>query len=172
MRAPPSDDLAVEFLPIALVRNTVSDCYALLLSTCLRSLEHPDPQHVHCRRYDVRMAVCDDEGPAHRYRRLLWVCRPLDRKLMTRGADPVCRSSIFSGVFVAIMGQPAVRMGDVADVGRRVGMSFTIMSLGALAGPPISGAILDHAANDFKPVGYYAGETRGHIHRFHILTFS
>ncbi|RDX51747.1 MFS general substrate transporter [Lentinus brumalis] len=64
---------------------------------------------------------------------------------------------IFSGVFVAIMGQPAVRMGDVADVGRRVGMSLTIMSLGALAGPPISGAILDHAANDFKPVGYYAG---------------
>ncbi|TFK79571.1 MFS general substrate transporter [Polyporus arcularius HHB13444] len=64
---------------------------------------------------------------------------------------------IFSGVFVAIMGQPAVRMGDVADVGRRVGMSLTIMSLGALAGPPISGAILDRAANDFKPVGYYAG---------------
>lgn len=57
------------------------------------------------------------------------------------------------------MGQPAVRMGDVADVGRRVGMALTIMSLGALAGPPISGAILDHSANDFKPVGYYAGET-------------
>ncbi|KAI0717032.1 MFS general substrate transporter [Earliella scabrosa] len=65
----------------------------------------------------------------------------------------------FSGVFVALVGQPAVQMGDIGDVGRRVGMALTIMSLGALAGPPISGAILDHMGNDFKAVGYYAGTT-------------
>ena len=76
-------------------------------------------------------------------------------------AEPlVILHSAFSGVFVALVGQPAVQMGDIGDVGRRVGMALTIMSLGALAGPPISGAILDHTGNDFKAVGYYAGEPR------------
>ncbi|KAI0760539.1 MFS general substrate transporter [Fomes fomentarius] len=65
---------------------------------------------------------------------------------------------ITSGVFVAIMAQPVVRMGKVTEVGMRTGMAFTIMSLGALAGPPISGAILDHTQS-FEDVGYYAGST-------------
>ncbi|PIL23126.1 MFS general substrate transporter [Ganoderma sinense ZZ0214-1] len=63
---------------------------------------------------------------------------------------------ISSGVFVAIMAQPVVRMGKVTEVGVRTGMAFTVMSLGALAGPPISGAILDHTG-DLENVGYYAG---------------
>lgn len=54
---------------------------------------------------------------------------------------------ISSGIFVAIMLQPVVRMGKVTDVGMRSGMAFTVMSLGALAGPPISGAILDHSGS-------------------------
>ncbi|KAI0628578.1 MFS general substrate transporter [Trametes polyzona] len=62
----------------------------------------------------------------------------------------------FSGVFVAIMAAPVVPMGKVTEVGMRVGMTFTIMSLGALAGPPISGAILDNTGS-FENVGYYAG---------------
>ena len=53
--------------------------------------------------------------------------------------------------------QPVVRMGKVTEVGMRSGMAFTVMSLGALAGPPISGAILDHSGS-LKNVGYYAGE--------------
>ena len=63
---------------------------------------------------------------------------------------------ISSGVFVAIMAQPVVRMGKITEVGMRTGMAFTVMSFGALAGPPISGAILDHTG-DLKNVGYYAG---------------
>ena len=53
--------------------------------------------------------------------------------------------------------QPVVRMGKVTEVGMRSGMAFSVMSLGALAGPPISGAILDHSGS-LKNVGYYAGE--------------
>ncbi|KAI0641337.1 MFS general substrate transporter [Trametes meyenii] len=63
---------------------------------------------------------------------------------------------ISSGVFVAIMASPLSRMGKLTDVGMRVGMSLTLMSFGALAGPPISGAILDHTGS-FENVGYYAG---------------
>ncbi|KAI0718723.1 MFS general substrate transporter [Cerioporus squamosus] len=65
---------------------------------------------------------------------------------------------ISSGIFVAIMAQPLVRMGKVTEVGMRTGMAFTFMSFGALAGPPISGAIFDHTGK-FENVGYYAGST-------------
>lgn len=47
-------------------------------------------------------------------------------------------------------------MGDTGDVGRRVGTLLTITAIGALAGPPISGAI-GTASGGFKAVGYYAG---------------
>lgn len=47
--------------------------------------------------------------------------------------------------------------GDMSDVGRRVGMTLTIAAAGALAGPPISGAI-NNATHGFKAVGYYAGK--------------
>ena len=47
-------------------------------------------------------------------------------------------------------------MGDTNDVGRRVGMVVSILALGALAGPPISGAI-NTATGGFKAVGYFAG---------------
>ncbi|RPD54932.1 MFS general substrate transporter [Lentinus tigrinus ALCF2SS1-7] len=65
---------------------------------------------------------------------------------------------VSSGIFVAIMAQPLVRMGKVTEVGMRTGMAFTIMSFGALAGPPISGAIFDHTSK-FENVGYFAGST-------------
>ena len=47
-------------------------------------------------------------------------------------------------------------MGDTNDVGRRLGMFMSILAVGALVGPPISGAI-STATGDFKAVGYYAG---------------
>ena len=47
-------------------------------------------------------------------------------------------------------------MGDTEDVGRRLGMFMSILSMGALAGPPISGAI-GTATGGFKDVGFYAG---------------
>lgn len=63
---------------------------------------------------------------------------------------------ICSGVYVAMLIAPIVRMGDAYDVGVRAGMYFTIVALGALAGPPISGAI-NVATGNFKMVGVYAG---------------
>jgi MCP family monocarboxylic acid transporter-like MFS transporter 10 len=47
-------------------------------------------------------------------------------------------------------------LGESADVGRRTGMYFTIASLGALAGPPISGAI-NHYTGGYTAVGIFAG---------------
>lgn len=52
-------------------------------------------------------------------------------------------------------------MGGVGDVGRRTGMCMTILAFGALAGPPISGAI-NTATGGFKAVGYYAGGYRNY----------
>ena len=62
----------------------------------------------------------------------------------------------FSGSFVSLLGNPIMDMGDTEDVGRRLGMFMSILSLGALAGPPISGAI-STTTGGFKDVGFYAG---------------
>ena len=47
-------------------------------------------------------------------------------------------------------------MGDGHDAGRRVGTAMTAIALGAITGPPISGAIAQ-ATGGFEAVGYYAG---------------
>ncbi len=55
--------------------------------------------------------------------------------------------------------RPSIRstiFGEISDVGRRTGMAFSIAALGALAGPPISGAI-NTATRSFEAMGYYAG---------------
>lgn len=49
-------------------------------------------------------------------------------------------------------------LGDTSDVGRRIGMFMSILALGALAGPPISGAI-NTATGGFVAVGWFAGST-------------
>jgi MFS transporter, MCT family, solute carrier family 16 (monocarboxylic acid transporters), member 10 len=46
--------------------------------------------------------------------------------------------------------------GETADVGRRVGLCWTVLTFGALIGPPISGAI-NSATGGFEAVGYFAG---------------
>ncbi|KAI9454244.1 MFS general substrate transporter [Lactarius psammicola] len=61
-----------------------------------------------------------------------------------------------SGAMVTLMGAPMMALGESADVGRRTGMYFTIVSLGALAGPPISGAIY-HITGGYTAVGIFAG---------------
>ncbi len=61
-----------------------------------------------------------------------------------------------SGAMAALMGAPMMALGGSADVGRRTGMYFTILSLGALAGPPISGAI-NHSTGGYTAVGIFAG---------------
>ena len=47
-------------------------------------------------------------------------------------------------------------MGETQSVGLRVGMFFTVLALGAVAGPPISGAI-NAATGGYKASGIYAG---------------
>ncbi|KZT10198.1 MFS general substrate transporter [Laetiporus sulphureus 93-53] len=61
-----------------------------------------------------------------------------------------------SGIYASLLAPPIVSMGERWDVGTRIGMSFTVLALGALAGPPISGAIYT-ATGSYKAVGYYAG---------------
>ena len=62
-----------------------------------------------------------------------------------------------TGAIIATLVHPFTHMGPVSDVGVRIGMGLTVMSVGILAGPPISGAIVD-ATGSFRNVGYFAGE--------------
>ncbi|KAF9264559.1 MFS general substrate transporter [Marasmius fiardii PR-910] len=61
-----------------------------------------------------------------------------------------------SGAFVSTFILPVYGMGEIDDVGRRTGTVMSIAAIGALIGPPISGAIND-ASGGFEAVGYYAG---------------
>ncbi|KAG2154112.1 MFS general substrate transporter [Suillus clintonianus] len=61
-----------------------------------------------------------------------------------------------TGGFVALFSVAVVAMGNIEDAGRRVGMFMSIAALGAIAGPPISGAI-STASGGFVDAGYYAG---------------
>jgi MFS family permease len=80
-----------------------------------------------------------------------------------QGAGTLIPLAIFygatSGAFAGLIAAPLIPMGDSSDVGRRIGMFLTVLSLGALAGPPISGAIA-HATGGYTAVGIYAGKFR------------
>jgi len=71
-----------------------------------------------------------------------------------------------SGAYVSLLPTPLMMMGDMHDAGRRSGIALTCIALGAVAGPPISGAIAQ-ATDGFKAVGYYAGTVPGH----HLLSW-
>ncbi|KAF9066735.1 major facilitator superfamily domain-containing protein [Rhodocollybia butyracea] len=59
------------------------------------------------------------------------------------------------GGFLGLFMVPVAQMGNVGDAGRRTGIQMTILSIGALIGPPISGAIQEKNS-DFTLVGVYA----------------
>jgi len=61
-----------------------------------------------------------------------------------------------SGAYISLFVVPVVMMGDMDDSGRRTGSFFTCVTVGAVAGPPISGAIAQ-STGGFKVAGYYAG---------------
>ncbi|KAI9446199.1 MFS general substrate transporter [Lactarius indigo] len=61
-----------------------------------------------------------------------------------------------SGATATLLPAPMMALGESADVGRRMGMYLTIVSLGALGGPPISGAI-NHITGGYTGVGIFAG---------------
>ena len=67
---------------------------------------------------------------------------------------------IFSGCYVTLFTIPILEMGPLYDYGTRVGFYVSIVSLGALAGPPISGAI-NERTDGFVLVGVYAGKSTG-----------
>ena len=78
--------------------------------------------------------------------------------ITTRGAFVTVGiiNGLCSGAYVALMSLPVIKMGDIHDSGRRVGTFWTLVALGALAGPPIAGAIVQKTGS-FKDAGYYAG---------------
>ncbi|EEB95732.1 hypothetical protein MPER_05252 [Moniliophthora perniciosa FA553] len=65
-------------------------------------------------------------------------------------AWPYARSSYVSSFMM-----PLFEMGEMHDIGRRCGMVLSIGAIGALVGPPISGAI-NHNTGGFEAVGWYA----------------
>ncbi|KAF9458155.1 major facilitator superfamily domain-containing protein [Collybia nuda] len=65
---------------------------------------------------------------------------------------------ITTGGFLGLFAVPVAQMGPVEDAGRRTGVQMTVLSIGALIGPPISGAIQGDSA-DFTLVGVYAAVT-------------
>lgn len=78
----------------------------------------------------------------------------------TRGTAALVTVAVTYGAstsaMVALIGAPMMALGDSGDVGRRTGMCLTILSIGALAGPPISGAI-NHHTGGYTGVGLFAG---------------
>lgn len=60
------------------------------------------------------------------------------------------------GAYISLYSAPAVAMGRMEDAGRRVGMFMSLIGLGGVAGPPISGVIYT-ATGGFIDTGYYAG---------------
>ncbi|THU87429.1 MFS general substrate transporter [Dendrothele bispora CBS 962.96] len=62
-----------------------------------------------------------------------------------------------SGAYISLIVNPILAMpGSVNEAGRRIGLAMTVLGLGALVGPPISGAI-NRSTGGFPAVGYYAG---------------
>ncbi|OAX32245.1 MFS general substrate transporter [Rhizopogon vinicolor AM-OR11-026] len=62
------------------------------------------------------------------------------------------------GAFFSLWPVPIVAMGDIKDAGRRAGMFMSLAAFGAIAGPPISGALIS-PTKGFVYAGYYAGGT-------------
>ncbi|KAK0490502.1 major facilitator superfamily domain-containing protein [Armillaria novae-zelandiae] len=61
-----------------------------------------------------------------------------------------------SGGYVSLFLIPVFELGEISNIGQRTGMTMSIAALGAVAGPPISGAIYT-ATGGFEAMGYYAG---------------
>ncbi|PBK73129.1 MFS general substrate transporter [Armillaria solidipes] len=61
-----------------------------------------------------------------------------------------------SGAYVSSFLIPVFELGEISDIGRRTGTTMSMAALGAVAGPPISGAIYT-ATGGFEAMGYYAG---------------
>ena len=103
------------------------------------------------------MAIRQDEIVASRSDGSLRVMIFPKADCLTGLTDTHTRSRFASGSYISLLANPMMDLGDTHDVGRRLGMFLSIMSFGALAGPPISGAI-NTATGGFTAVGVYAGK--------------
>jgi len=120
-----------------------------------RCNERFNPLHNCCGDPHLYMAICSVEVLSHRCDGGIWAsivhflsgCGFFMKHIVNR---------FCSGVYVSMVSNPIMDMGETGDVGRRTGMFLSIQAVGALVGPPISGAIKS-AAGNFKSVGYYAG---------------
>ncbi|KAF9001720.1 major facilitator superfamily domain-containing protein [Cyathus striatus] len=65
--------------------------------------------------------------------------------------------SLFGRYAAGMLADRVAEFGGSEDLGRRTGMYFSIISLGALAGPPLSG-VISSTHGGFHAVGWYAGK--------------
>ena len=61
---------------------------------------------------------------------------------------------------VGLLPLPVASMGDIGDLGRRQGMLLSLLSVGAIVGPPISG-LINMVTHGYVATGYYAGPLIG-----------
>lgn len=64
-------------------------------------------------------------------------------------------SSLASGAYITTFVVPIYGFGEMKDVGKRIGMSMTVGSFAALAGPPIAGALIKSFG--YSAAGYFGG---------------
>ncbi|KAF7364487.1 Monocarboxylate permease [Mycena venus] len=60
------------------------------------------------------------------------------------------------GAFNALGLIPVAAMGDIGDLGLRLGIINTVLGIGGLCGPPLGGLLIETSLR-FKAVGYFAG---------------
>ena len=137
------------------------------LDCSTRPDEYRHPSHVRCRRSHVSLALLDIKSCIRDCRFSLRVS--YFYSLVLQSAQNLCYR-VASGVFVSMLAAPLIPMGETHDVGLRLGMFFTILAFGALAGPPVSGAI-NQSTNGFKAVGYYAGRLRSRFHGAALIDY-
>ena len=123
----------------------------------IRSNEHYDTLYGGGWDINLRMAIRQDEIVASRVDGSLRVMIFPKADCLTGLTDRHTRCRFASGSYISLLANPMMDLGDTHDVGRRLGMFLSIMSFGALAGPPISGAI-NTATGGFTAVGVYAGK--------------
>jgi MCP family monocarboxylic acid transporter-like MFS transporter 10 len=73
-----------------------------------------------------------------------------------------------SGACVTLLPIALVAMGDMHDAGRRIGIAMTVIALGVVVGPPISGALVQ-ISGGFTAVGCYAGIVPGPLIILYVL---
>ncbi|KAK0231306.1 major facilitator superfamily domain-containing protein [Armillaria fumosa] len=79
---------------------------------------------------------------------------------------------VFHGAYTSLFFIPVFELGEIGDVGQRTGMTISIAAPGAVAGPPISGAI-HTATRSFEAIEYYAGmRTRFSLRGLLIVIFN